>query len=940
MHLIRFGWCRAAVAAVASAAAALVVSVPARAATLPAGFTETLYASGLSNPTAMQFAPDGRLFVCQQGGALRVVVNGVLQATPFVTLSVNSSGERGLLGVAFDPDFATNQYVYVYYTTSTAPIHNRISRFTANGNVAVPGSEFVVMDLDTLSGATNHNGGAIAFGADGKLYVAVGDNANSAFAQSLSTRHGKMLRLNPDGSIPGDNPTTYAGIAGTPTGDYRSIWATGLRNPFTFALNYPGAAGPVLMINDVGQGAFEEANPGSAGANFGWPTTSDGDFNPATYPAFTRPRYAYPNDASTCAITGGAFYPPVSPNFPAQYQNMYFFADYCAGWIRYVDPTIVQPYPLQASAAQSFATGISLPVDLKVGTDGALYYLARGSGSIFRVQWGQSAPSITSPPANRTVSVGQSATFSVTASGTPPLAYQWQRNDTDIPGATATSYTFSNAQLANNGDTFRVRVTNGAGNVLSNRATLTVTTNQPPSATITAPAAGALYAGGMSVAFAGTGTDPEDGTVPAARFTWRVDFHHDTHVHPFIPATSGLTGGAFEIPTTGETSANVWYRLVLTVTDSGGRATTVQRDIHPRVVRLTLATSPAGLQLTLDGQPVAHGTAVDSVVGIQRTIGAATQTSGGATYVFRQWSDGGGAQRVLGTPGVNSTYTATFAVTSATSAPAAPAGLVATVNGATVRLAWNRAAGAQGYRLEAGSTSGAANLVNALMGDVDSFEGLVPPGTYFVRVRAVNGVGTSGASNQVAVTVTTAAACVSAPPVPAGVTGQAGGLLAALAWRPSPAATGYVLDVGLTSGATHASAPLGNVTAFQTVAAAGSYFARVRAVNACGSSGPSVEVPLTLGCSATAVVPGTLGVTSGGGAATFSWLAPLGATSYRLRAGTAPGASNVVDTDVGAVTSVGVPLAGVPAGTYYVRVVAVSACGIGAPSNEVALTVP
>ncbi|MEP6920681.1 MAG: PQQ-dependent sugar dehydrogenase [bacterium] len=103
-------------------------------ATLPSGFTETQI-TGLNSPTAMTFAPDGRLFVCQQGGALRVIKNGALLATPFMTLTVNSSGERGLLGVAFDPSFATNNFIYVYYTATTPAIHNRVSRFIANGDL-------------------------------------------------------------------------------------------------------------------------------------------------------------------------------------------------------------------------------------------------------------------------------------------------------------------------------------------------------------------------------------------------------------------------------------------------------------------------------------------------------------------------------------------------------------------------------------------------------------------------------------------------------------------------------------------------------------------------------------------------------------------------------------------------------------------------------------
>src|ERR1700704_6606942 len=154
-------------------AAILFLSVlPVRAATLPPGFTEIQVATGLTNATAMSFSPDGRLFVCQQAGQLRVIKNGTLLATRFVSVTTTSAGERGLLGVTFDPDFATNRFVYVYYTVPTAPIHNRVSRFTAdsaNPDVAQAGSEMVILDLDNLSAATNHNGGAIHFGPDGKL---------------------------------------------------------------------------------------------------------------------------------------------------------------------------------------------------------------------------------------------------------------------------------------------------------------------------------------------------------------------------------------------------------------------------------------------------------------------------------------------------------------------------------------------------------------------------------------------------------------------------------------------------------------------------------------------------------------------------------------------------------------------------------------------------
>jgi len=338
-------------------------------ATLPLGFTETAI-TGLSNPTAMEIAPDGRIFVCQQGGSLRVIKNGVLLPTPFITLNVDSNGERGLLGIAFDPSFATNNFIYIYYTVATTPRHNRVSRFTANGDVVVPGSETILLELDNLTAATNHNGGAIHFGPDGKLYIAVGENATGSNSQTFANMLGKVLRINRDGSIPADNP-----FFNTASGNNRSIWALGLRNPFTFAFQ-PGTGR--LFINDVGQDTWEEINDGIAGSNYGWNITEGATSNPF----FRSPVFFYGHGISAttgCAIAGGAFYNPNFVSFPGSYTGKYFFADLCSGWIRVFDPA--------TGTASAFATGISQPVDLKVDVDGSLLYLARGSGAVVRVQF-------------------------------------------------------------------------------------------------------------------------------------------------------------------------------------------------------------------------------------------------------------------------------------------------------------------------------------------------------------------------------------------------------------------------------------------------------------------------------------------------------------------------------------------------------------------------
>ncbi|HSS21471.1 MAG TPA: PQQ-dependent sugar dehydrogenase [Pyrinomonadaceae bacterium] len=356
-------------------------SLEVHAATLPANFTETLLTSGLTNPTAMAFAPDGRLFVCQQGGELRVVTaGGTLLATPFVSLTVDQNGERGLLGVAFDPAFSTNGFVYVYYTATTPQTHNRVSRFTAstaNPDVAAAGSEVTILDLNNLSGATNHNGGAIHFGPDAKLYIAVGENANTANSQSIGNLLGKILRINSDGTIPGDNPTTFPGIGGSTSGNNRAIWSVGLRNPYTFT--FQSTTGR-MFINDVGQNVWEEINDGIAGSNYGW-SICEGFCSPPNAnlrdPLF---RYGHGSSSTTgCAITGGAFYNPTTANFPSDYVGKYFYAEFCTGWIRRFDPA--------TSTDTAFATNISNPVDLIVTADGSLYYLARGAGSVFRVRY-------------------------------------------------------------------------------------------------------------------------------------------------------------------------------------------------------------------------------------------------------------------------------------------------------------------------------------------------------------------------------------------------------------------------------------------------------------------------------------------------------------------------------------------------------------------------
>ncbi|MFP2929775.1 PQQ-dependent sugar dehydrogenase [Pyxidicoccus sp. 3LG] len=617
-----------------------------RSTAVPPLFSDTEVTDDLDSPTAMAIAPDGRIFVCEQAGALRVIQDGQLLATPFVTLNVDDNGERGLLGVAVDPGFPQQPYVYVYYTSPSPTLRNRISRFTASGNRAVSGSEVVLLNLDPLTSASTHNGGALHFGADGKLYAAVGDNATSTNARLLTTLKGKLLRLNRDGTIPTDNP-----FYTSTTGSYRAIWAIGLRNPFSFAVQ-PGTGR--IFINDVGQSQWEEINEGVAGANYGWPDTE----GPTTNTRFRSPLYAYGHGSSSslgCAIAGGAFYNPPQTQFPSSYVGRYFFADYCGGWIRMLNPA--------TGTTELFASGLDSPVDLAVGPDGSLYYLDRGEDSVRRIRYTGSsgAPVISRQPVSQSIVTGRPVTFTVEATGTAPLSCQWQRNGVDIPGATSGSLTLPAVTAADSGARFRMRVSNASGSVLSNEAVLTVLPGTAPVATLLTPVAGMLYRATEVISYSGIATDAEDGLLPASAFTWRVDFHHAEHLHPFVPPTSGARSGTFTIPDTGEVSADVWYRIHLSVTDSSGATHAVYRDVYPRKVKLTLATSPTGLQVTLDGQPVTTPLEVQSVVGLLRSLGVVSpQAVGAATYVFSHWAHGGAAQQDVRTPEVDTRYTAVF----------------------------------------------------------------------------------------------------------------------------------------------------------------------------------------------------------------------------------------------------------------------------------------
>jgi glucose/arabinose dehydrogenase len=692
--------------------------------TLPPGFGDQRFASGFGGLlTMMTFAPDGRLFVSEKEGAIRIVKNGNLLTRPFLTLSTNSDSEHGVKGIAFDPAYATNRYVYVYYTDPVT-IMNKVSRFRTRSDdpdVADAASETVL--IDDIGADLYHNGGALEFGPDGKLYISTGYGIHGQNAQSLAGLYGKILRINSDGSIPVGNP--YVGQ----TGIRPEIWASGLRNPYNLAFDAPSGR---MFIEDVGYDSWEEINTGRAGANYGWPAC-EGACHESQ---FADPLYAYNHDGPGKAITGAVFYRGAM--FPADFDGDFFFGDYVGEFIK--------RYDVATGHVSDFASGTPTPVDLDVGPDGALYYLSVNSEVVHRIAYGGGstptptpAPSATaSPPSvSNLILQGDFETTSTTwpqpwslkvrapaaaqltrdtatrSSGTASARINVSARDVDwsvqlrqrgitLDAGTTYRLTFSARASSNRtiglaiqqraapyGDYFqgREQVSTGwathtldfrapvsdadgllsidvgdtTGQVWLDKFWLAAVQDRPPTPRIDLPVAGTTFRAGDQIRYSGGATDHEDGQLPASRLRWEIVFHHDTHTHPFIEPLSGVTGGSFVAPDTGEASPHVWYRIHLRATDSAGHASEVTRDVVPLTSNVTLASQPAGLTLELDASPVKTTYTFEGVVGFLRELRApTTQSLNGTTYRFVRWSDFGSQQHTIATPGSDTTITAIY----------------------------------------------------------------------------------------------------------------------------------------------------------------------------------------------------------------------------------------------------------------------------------------
>jgi Glucose / Sorbosone dehydrogenase/PKD domain len=453
------------------------------------------------------------------------------------------------------------------------------------------------------------------FGNDGKLYFTTGEHFSASDAASLTNSRGKIHRVNPDGTVPLDNPF-YDGAG--PNVD--SIWAYGLRNPFRAYYDAPTGR---MFVGDVGGNDYstakEEINLGRAGANYGWPNSEGNCSAPCTSPL-----YSYPHNGRDASITGGFVYH--GTQFPAGYQGSYFFADYTQNWIKRLtldsngNVTGVFNFEPANGAADGPYGDI---VHLAEGPDGALYYVDLGysdiSGTfgvskIRRIRYVQTnqAPVAVATANPTSGPIPLSVNFSSAGSLDPegqPLTYSWTFGDGTTSTEANPTHTYTQAGPYN----VRLTVADGVNSTLA--PPVSVTAGIPPVATITGPADGVFFQAGDIISFSGEGTDAEDGTLPAGAFSWSIDFLHEGHVHPGLPQT-GAKNGTLTIPTSGHDFAgNPRYRITLTVTDSDGLTNSRSVTIWPRKVNLSFDTQPSGLQLVIDGIPRPAGFVLDSLVG-------------------------------------------------------------------------------------------------------------------------------------------------------------------------------------------------------------------------------------------------------------------------------------------------------------------------------------
>ena len=689
-------------------------------------FQEEIVLGGLTQPIVLDFAADGRVFVGEKSGLIKVfdsLSDPTASVYADIRTNVHDFWDRGLLGMALDPSFTTNGRLYVAYaynaaigataprwsdgncpsppgaTTDGCVISGRVS-------VIVGGTESVLVN-DWCQQFPSHSMSDIVFDLDGALIVNGGDGASfnaSDYGQFGGTLSGTPTLRNPCGDPPGgvggemtlpsaeggalrsqdirstsdpvglsgsviridrmtgaamaDNPTT------TGSENAQRIIGYGLRNPFRLAVHPVSGE---LWIGDVGWSTTEEINrhsdPDGVVRNFGWPCREGASLEPGLYgdaalcesmSSWTAPHFAYDHDSEVVAgdgcstggsISGMAFY--AGGGYPDQYDNALFFADYSRQCL-WVMESGADGVP-DAGAVSHFAD-LANPVHLTVGPGGDLYYVdlapgQSGEGTIRRIRHLGTNNAPTAAVDADPVSGGLPLTVDFDASGSSdpdddPLTYAWDFGNDDGQFNDAFGVAPSHTYSSPGSFLARVRVSDGHGGTDVDEVTIDAD-NAMPTATIDSPSSSFTWSVGQEIGFSGSGTDPDEGTLPASALSWDLILAHcpdDCHEHP-VSTLPGTASGNFPGPDHEYPSHLI---LRLTVEDEHGSTDSAEIVLQPKTVTLEVRSNPSDISLTAgwvtDGTPFTLTVISGSSIQLSAPSGIVVD---GFPYAWDSWSDGG-----------------------------------------------------------------------------------------------------------------------------------------------------------------------------------------------------------------------------------------------------------------------------------------------------------
>jgi len=663
--------------------------------TLPAGFSTVTVAKSLWDATAFAYTPDGRrVFVVEKRGRVAVVHPGVSQ-TPKTVLDLEGkvavNGDRGMLGIAVDPAFATNGWVYLLYTYDdgsalTAPKTARLTRIKVNpddtlasplnpetvllGSIGVAPCPAPANTVDCIpSNSNSHSIGTVRAAADGTLWVGSGDgqNYNAMDPAALRTydersMSGKILHIDRNGrGLPG-----HPFCPGEANLDLvcTKLFAKGFRNPFRFQLRE--GTGPV--VGDVGWETSEEIDLTESGRSYGWPCWEGADPTPdyeeladcqphyaTSNPPESGPAYSYPHNPGGAVVVGPQY---TATRYPPAWRNAWFAGDFVQGWLRAYDIVGGKIQNVRTFAAEGFEG-----VDLELTPEGDLAYITLSDNGVYqtgelrRIVFGNAPPPAVAHADPAAGSAPLSVDFSADESIDPDgdaVTYEWDFGDGSSATGRTPTHVYADTGLYT--ATLTVRDARGLASEDDVQVRVGVTA---PVATIASPPAGFRFRHGIPVQLRGSAVDLEEGELSGDQLAWRIVLHHGSHIHL---AGDNLHGKEQTFIPAGDHDADSYYEVFLTATDASDDSNTARVEIRPQTIPLTLASSPPGVPLSYSGREQLTPITLNSAIGYRTSVSApASVTRDGITRAFERWSDGGARQHPIVIPATAATLTAIYA---------------------------------------------------------------------------------------------------------------------------------------------------------------------------------------------------------------------------------------------------------------------------------------